>query len=371
MKRFCLLLIIAFILLVVPFSVAASGQEELIDTSSVSDALPSDVRNALKELGISAEDLSSVSEASFSSLLGYTGKILAQESKALAPSVSVLLAVMVIYSLFRGFFDSVATSELEPVISVVAALCISAVILIPVSGVISLAGSMVKTASDFMLAFAPVMAAVLITDGQTATGSGYASLMIMCAQGVAQFFSKFITPVLSAFLSLSVASSVVPDINITSVVAFFSKTIKWLVSFVFTLFTGFLTLKTVYTSSVDNLSTRAVRYTMSSFVPVVGGALSEAYRTVHAGVKLLKSGVGIFVIIAVFIMFAPILAKLIVWLLSVNLCKTFSQVSSLGAPYSILSCVSTVLSLMLSVILCIVALFVITTALIITIGGGA
>ena len=170
---------------------------------------------------------------------------------------------------------------------------------------------------------------------------------------------------------MSIKGQVVPDIKLSGLMNSFSKTIKWLMSFVFTLFTALLTLKSVFSSSVDNVSARAVRYTMSSFIPVVGGALSEAYRTVHGSVGVLKSGVGVFVIIAVVFVFVPVIIRLIVWLITVNLCKTFAEVTSLQSPGLMLSSVSTVLSLLLSVVFCIIALFVITTALIMMIGGAA
>ncbi|MDO4420399.1 MAG: hypothetical protein Q4B92_08585 [Ruminococcus sp.] len=180
-----------------------------------------------------------------------------------------------------------------------------------------------------------------------------------------------VSPLLSCFLTLGISSSIVPDIKLSGLVNFFSKTIKWLMSFVFTLFTALLTLKSLYSSSVDNISSRALRYTMSSFVPVVGGALSEAYRTVHGSVGVLKSGVGVFVIIAIVTVFIPVIIRLLVWLFTVNMCKSFAETTSLNSPMSMLTSISTVLSLLLSVIFCIIALFIITTALIMTIGGAS
>ena len=215
------------------------------------------------------------------------------------------------------------------------------------------------------------MAAILVTSGFAVTSSGYTSMMLVAAEGVAQFFSRVISPLLSSFLALGITSSVVPEIKTTSILNFFLKTIKWFMSFVFTLFTALLSLKTMYGASVDNVSSRAMKYTMSSFVPVVGGALSEAYRTVHGSIGVLRSGVGIFVIMAVFIVFLPILIKLLIWLLTINLCKSFAETSDLSAPSVMLSHIGSVLSLLLSVIICIVALFVISTALIISAGGRA
>ena len=375
MKRIPILICtLVFIMLLSVFSVNADTLDDLSSASNaytLDDNLPDEVNSALSELGISSEDFSTTQNLSFSQVLAYLLDTVNSEAGEILPSVCVVLAVLLLYSIFSGVFESVTNPALSTVLSVVSALCIACVLLLPVTDLIETAKNAIETSANFMLAFTPVMTAVLISSGQAVTGSGYCAMMVVAAEAVAQFFSKLIAPLLSCFLSLGISSSVVPEIKIQSLIGFFSKSVKWIMSFVFTLFISLLTLKTLYSSSVDNVSSRAVRYTMSSFVPVVGGALSEAYRTVHGSVGILKSGVGVFVIIAVIAVFLPVLIKLLIWLFTVNMCKCFAETTNLASPQLMLSSISTVLSLLLSVILCIIALFVITTALIITIGGTA
>jgi len=367
--------IIFMCLLLVPmltFDVYADTLEDLSKASgaySLAENLPDEVDDALEQMGLSSKDFSTVQSMSIEDILGYLINTAGAEAGEILPSVCVVLAILLLYSIFGGVFESVSNPALSSVLSVVSALCISCVLLLPVSDTISMAGNAIEISADFMLAFIPVMMAVLISSGQTVTGSGYSAMMVIAAESVGQFFSKVISPLLSCFLTLGVSSSIVSEIKLSGLINLFSKTVKWLMSFVFTLFTALLTLKSLFSSSVDNVSSRAVRYTMSSFVPVVGGALSEAYRTVHGSVGILKSGVGVFVIIAIVTVFIPVLIRLLVWLFTVNMCKSFSEATSLHSPTLMLSSISTVLSLLLSVIFCIIALFIITTALIITIGG--
>lgn len=364
----CIVLILVFVV-----NVSAEEYTDLSDISgaySLGDSLPEDAKEALENIGISSKDFSSVSDLSFSNVIAYMLSAIGSEAGEVFPQACWVLAILLLYSLFSGVFDSVSNPSLSSILSVVSALCIACVLLFPVTSLVDAAKDAITVSADFMLAFIPVMTGVLICSGQAASGSGYCAMMVFAAEGVGQLFSKLISPLLSCFLALGVTSSLVPDVKIGTMVGFFSKSVKWLMSFVFTLFTGLLTLKSVYSTSVDNVSSRAVRYTVSSFVPVVGGALSEAYRTVHASVGILKSGVGVFVIIAVIIVFLPVLVRLCVWIFTVNMCKCFAETTNLQSPLSMLSSISTVLSLLLSVILCVMALFIITTALIITIGGG-
>lgn len=373
MKKIIVLLVFLMILSGCScFCVSAETKSDIGAQSGVytlEAELPDEVQQDLESLGIFGDDYSSVRSLSFSDISSFIVATAGEKAGEILPSVGSLLASLLIYSVFSGLFENSSNRALETILGIVSSLCIACILLFPVTSLIDTVQSAIDVSADFMLAFIPVMTAILISSGQALTGSGYCSMMIIAAETVAQFFSKFVSPLLSCFLSVGISASVVPEIKIGNLVSFLSKSIKWVMSFVFTIFTSLLTLKSIYTSSVDNVSSRAVRYTMSSFVPVVGGALAEAYRTVHGSVGVLKSGAGIFVIIAVIVVFLPVLIKLCLWLVTINISKCFAETSELISPKLMLESVSGVLSLLISVILCIVALFVVTTALIITIGG--
>ena len=336
---------------------------------SLDENLPYEVRETLKEMGVYCNDYSSVADLSASEILSQLCKNAINEVGNILPSLCTVLAVLLLYSIFSGVFDSVSNSSLSSVLSLISSLCLASVFLIPISNLIISAGKAIDLSADFMLAFIPVMTALLISGGNSVTGSGYCTMMVLAAETVGQLFSKIVSPLLNCFLALGVSSALVHEIKISGFVSFFAKTLKWIISFAFTLFSALLGLKSIYASSVDNVSSRAVKYTMSSFIPVVGGALSEAYKTVHGSIGVLKSGVGIFAIIAVITVFLPVLVKLCVWIFTISICKCCCETMSIQSSYVLLSSINTVLSLLLSVVICIVTLFVITTALIITIGG--
>lgn len=348
------------------------SQDFTVDAGQISELyekLPRDVRDTLEGIGINLKDDTLLENVSFQGIMSEVIGVAAEQSVGVFTSFALITAVLLIYSLTEGFFQSLTQDTMKEVLSVVSALCIACALVVPVTNVIDAAASAITTASDFMLAFIPVMVAVLIACGKTLSGSGYYSIMVFAAQGIAQLSSKFITPMLNVLLGVSICSTLVPQVHLEGVTNLFSKTIKWMLSFSFTVFSAFLTFKTLISTAVDSVSTRAVRFTMSSFIPVVGAALAEAYKTVQGSVNILKHGIGIFVIFAVAAVFLPVILRLTLWNFSVSICKSVSTMLSLSLPTKMLSGVSTVLSVLLAVLICIMALFIISTALIITAGG--
>lgn len=343
--------------------------ENSLNLSAMYDALPEEAYEILETMGIKDIDALTLSEISATSVLQGIVKVAKSQSKASFATLPVLVSVLLLYALFDGIGQNFVNTGTKEVLSVVSALCISCALAIPVTQIIETAAGTITVASDFLLAYIPVMVAVLISCGKSISGAGYYSLMVAVAQGISQLSAKVLTPMLNVFLGVSFCCAVAPSVHIDGLTESFSKLIKWMLSFSFTIFSALLTFRTLISTSIDNVSTRAVKYTMSSFIPVVGAALSEAYKTVQGSITILKNGIGVFVIFAVSAVFLPVIVKLLMWLFAISLSKTVAKVLNLSVPLSMLSGVSTVLSVLFAIIICIMALFIISTALIITVGG--
>ncbi len=382
MRRFIIIIITFVILLSLGIVSATADSEENDITPEINETiakslninelylnLPQNTKNSLELMGIKEIGASTLDNVTFSSLMKGIGSCFENESSGVAEAFCLIIAVILIYALFDGFTHSITGDTLREVLSVVCALCLACALVLPVTEIINASVSVVSIASDFMLCFIPIMSAVLVSCGKSLSSSGYYALMIGAAEGISQTCDKVITPMLNVFLGVSISSAVVPMVNLGGITSFFAKTAKWLLSFTFTVFSALLTFRTLISTTVDTVSTRAVRYTVSSFIPVVGAALAEAYKTIQGSVNILKNGMGVFVIFAVGAVFMPVIVRLLLWQFSVNLCKSISQIINLSLPVQMLSGVSTVLSVLLAVNICIMALYIISTALIITAGG--
>ena len=65
------------------------------------------------------------------------------------------------------------------------------------------------------------------------------------------------------------------------------------------LFVGVLTIKGVLGANLDALGAKGIKFAVSSFVPVVGGILSDAVETVAGSGQLIKNSLGTVGLIAV------------------------------------------------------------------------
>lgn len=373
MKTTVCTLIIFIIISVFPVYANAETYDDLseqLGAESLIDELPENSRRILEEMGVSEVNYSQLNEITFEDIMNQIISITANEGTTPLRILASVIAVMLLYSILYGIKTSAKTTSMEQILSVCITLCITCIIVIPVCDVINSGIKIITTASEFMLAYIPVMMVIMAANGRAVSGASYYSLMIFAGQGVTQISSNIISPFLKIFLGLSVTSAITPDINLKGFIEMTSKITKWLLGFIMTVFTALLTFKQLITTAMDNVSTRAVRFTLTSLVPVVGSALSDAYKTVQSSVGLLKSGVGVFVIIAVAVVFLPAIIQCLFWNLSLGLCKSVGEVLDLKEPCLVLNAVNTVITTVLAILLCIMSIFIISTALVLLLGGG-
>ena len=294
-----------------------------------------------------------------------------KQSYAPLSSITAVIGIMLLYALLDSMKLSFDNKSLTGVLGAVSALCICSIIVLPIVKCIGRASIVISNSAKFMFCYIPVMSGLMISSGQVVSGTSYNFLMVGVGEVIAQLSAGILAPLLNIFLALSVISSISPKVGFAGLCEFINQAVKWVLGFVMSLFTGFLTIKSIVAAAADNTSSKAAKMFISSFIPIVGGALSDAYNTVQSCVKLLKSSVGAFAILAAGFIFIPILLECLIWILSLGLCSSIGDVLNLTKICSLLKSSSKVISTMLVIIICCMTILIISTVIVLVIGGGS
>ena len=136
-----------------------------------------------------------------------------------------------------------------------------------------------------------------------------------------------------------------------------------------TVYIGVLTLQTTVNSAADGLALRTGRFLVGNFVPVVGGALSEALVTVQSSMSLLRSSVGAYGALVLVITILPVVIELCLWRLTLLVCSSVAALFGLDRSASLLKCTDAALSFLLGILLCCSAAFIVSLAVTVSVGG--
>lgn len=372
MKKLTAILTALIIIFASTFTVSAEDSQQYFeyDYSELYGSLSEDVKQRLIDIGADSADAFSLSELSFDSVINEIGSIASESAQPPLGGLISIIALLLICSMLSAYKSSLSP-EIGTTLNTASALCITCAVLSPAIGTISSACDIIINASDLMLAFVPIAGALMVSSAQPFGSAAYCASVIAAGQGVARISEHIVLPFLNMFLGLSISGGISPDINLRGFTSMISKAFKWILAFSMTVFTSVLGIKQFVTNSLDNVSGRTVRFALSSFVPVVGSALSEAYRTVSGSVSVLKSGLGVFVIIAVAVTFLPILIQCFLWVLALGTGKAAAEVMGLSQSAVLLEGIGSVFSVIIAVLLCVMTVYIISAAMIFTIGSGA
>lgn len=378
------LIIILLVIFILSFNVSVNAVNEKTNNNSFSeiydeqikisgadrlfDALPEQTKQQLKDIKITSPDYETVTNLSISKVFEEIIKIIGANSTTVLGGMTACLGVIILCSLIEGFKITIGEKSIGTISSAVGTICICIAIIIPLCSTISSAVEILNGASGFLLMYVPIMSGLMIASGKEISGASYYSIMMGTGQVISQISSKIIMPLMNIFLTLSVTSALSPKMKFSSLCSSFYNISKWILTFVMSIFVTILSLQTIVTSSMDNVSTKAVRFAINSFVPVVGGALSEALNTFSGSIELLKSGAGVFVIIASAFVFLPVLIECIIWQFSLFFLSSVSEIFGLSQIIGIFKTISKVVSMIIAVLLCTMTIFVISTVIILIVG---
>lgn len=382
MKRIVMLLALLLIPFLFPVAVSASetaqAQEnyyaQLFSESGAEDLpdhLPKDTKKALGDLGVEGTDWKSIPSITPQSLFGQVISMVGGKSAGPLKAAASVVAVMLLCALLSGMKLSFGEKSMSGVIGMIGTLCVCALVIQPIVSCISNAAGVIHAAAGFLLACVPVIAGIMIAAGQPASAGSYNLLMMGAGNVISLLASHFLVPMLNIFLSLSIVSAISPVVNLGGLCSAFNKAAKWIMGFCMTLFTGLLTMHSLVANAVDTTGTRAAKFVVSSFVPVVGSALGEALYTVNGCVKMLKSGVGAFGLLAGLFIFLPVLIEGIVWVITLRFCAGIGGIFDQKEIVSLLEASVGVLETMIGIVLCCMLILTVSTVIVLIIGGGA
>ncbi len=329
-----------------------SEQFKISGADGLERSIPKESSEILEDMDIDVKDWKSITSVT-------PDKIFSQMKKISSPfgSLMPVLAIILLNAIIHSIKTTFGSEHIGKIISSISTLCVCMSIVDPIVKSISSMSAVIKGAAGFILCYIPVMTTIMVASGQSISATSYHVMMIVAGQVISQVSSNFLVPCMNTVLGISIVSSTSEILNLDKICDMFHKITKWILGFSVSIFVGLLTLQNLVSSSADSIGSKTMKFALTSFVPVVGSALSDAFNTVEGCVKLLKSGVGAFGVIAGGAIFMPIIIECSVWIIFLHICVYFGEIFGLTKICSLLKSSSKVMETMFAIIFASMLLF--------------
>lgn len=375
MKRIRILALVLFFLtlLILPVSAkqsdAARDQLDAAGAAELFEDLPQETRALFEELGIAEIDFSSLFNTSPRALGEMFLNLMRGKLENPLKAALQILGILILLAVFESFQNS-TSSRTSKVMALTSALFFSIVLLPHVIECLSHTCAAISLSSNFMLSFIPVYAAIVAASGNPALALSSQTLLFGFAQGIAQFSSYFLKPSIGILLAFSMISALSPVFDFGGISNTIKKTVTVTLGFLSTVFVGLLSLKGLLAGTADSAATKGAKFLIGSFVPVVGGAVSDALGSIISSLSLVRGAVGAFGILAVLLIALPVFAELLLWLLTLNLCAMGADLFGQGNAAALLRSIASALVILGVILLFNAVLLIISTAIMLSVKSG-
>lgn len=309
-----------------------------------------------------AEIISGEFKDNSETVLGAILELVFKEILSFLPMIALIIGIAILASLLsdlKGSNNSVG--------NIIHFVCYGVVIIVVcacLAKMIALTGDVLQSILSQMEIVFPILLTLLSAIGGTVSVGVYQPAVAVLTGGVTVIFTNILMPIFIFTIVFSIVSNISTSVKLNKISGFLSSLFKWIIGITFTIFMGFLAIKGITAGSVDSIAFKTARYSLSAYIPIVGGYLSEGLNVILASCLLIKSAVGTCGILLLLTSIILPLIELILFNLSLKLVGAILEPLADGRISNFVTSVSKAMVMPIAMICAVAFMYVIFVGLI-------
>ena len=228
----------------------------------------------------------------FGNLINFLASTLGKYFAGFLPSFITIIVICLLKNMLGSLTSGFANGSTTEVVHIV---CYCAVIIVLMTGV----GSVISTVTDtvslltgFARAIFPVLLTLLSMLGGVTTVATYTPLMAVLSGLIMKIITAVIVPAFIATIVFSVVGNISKNVKLDKLTKVIKSASTWLIGIVFGLFATFLTVQGITGGVVDKFGFNVAKFAVSSYIPILGGYLSDGFDLLSTSLVLVKNAIG-------------------------------------------------------------------------------
>ena len=214
---------------------------------------------------------------------------------------------------------------------------------------VSLARTVTQTMAHLMELMVPVAEGICVLGGSLTERQVASAGMMLAVTLTGECAAHLLVPLTGALAGLTAIRAGCGVLG--SFTAGLRKALLRLWQFVTVCVSFLLGAQSVIAKSADSMAQRTAKFALSTFIPVAGGALAEAWSAVRTGVGFLRGAAGIGATLALLGSLIPAVAPLVLYKIILSLAAEGADLLGLGEMRVMLEGASGILELLVAFVL--------------------
>ena len=243
--------------------------------------------------------------------------------------ILVKLAVLiVICAILKNLQTSFLKEGVGEIAFYVCYILIITVLLVSFSTVIKMSAQIINDMVGFMYATIPVLITLVVSGGNITTGGVFQPVMIMLVEVSATVIKNVFIPMIFLSTILNIINNISDKIQLTRLAGFIKPITSWDLGVILTVFIAIVWLQGSLGAVIDGVTSKAAKFAIGTFIPIVGKTLADAADTVIGCTLLIKNAAGLAALLGVLVICIVPLIKIIA------LAALYKAASALFEPVS-------------------------------------
>ena len=223
---------------------------------------------------------------------------------------------------------------------------------------------------DFMQIILPILLTLLTAVSGPNTRLLFHPIVLGTISIVSSIIKNLVFPLILFAFTIGIISNVSEKIQFSQLSELIRQIIIGIITGSLTIFIGIITMFGIG-SKIDGMTIRTAKFAVDNLVPIVGKFLSDAVETVVSCSAILKNGIGIIGLIALFLICIVPIMKIVVLIFSYKIIGAIAQTIASENIVNFFNEVGKALVLVMIGVLSVATMFFITIAIVVEIGNAS
>lgn len=234
---------------------------------------------------------------------------------ALILSVEIL-SICIVIGLLKNLADGFGSKGITRLCTLICCMIIVGISLRTFQISYQLVLDTIQTMTYTMEIMLPILIGILIATGSVTSGTVLSPIMVGAVTGFSAILKNLILPAFFISVVLSLANCLTEKDYVNKLSKLIRSAAVFATGLILTVLSGVMALQGLLTETSDELLIGAVKYSMSNFIPLVGGFTSDTAELFIKCMGSIKSVVGVFgLVMVILLMSVPLLKILLVGLI--------------------------------------------------------
>lgn len=266
--------------------------------------------------GFSPEELiSNVTAGNLSiDIKGIGGKALQFLFRELYQNLGIfikLAVLVVICALLKNLQANFLKESVGQVAFYVCYIVIISILLVSYGTVVKMGMDIIDKMVGFMYVTIPVMMALLISGGNITTGGILHPVLLLIVEASATLIKSVFIPLVFLSTILKIVNNISEKIQLAKLANLLKQIVTWTLATMLTVFVIAVSLQGSLGAVIDGATSKAAKFAISTFIPIVGKTLADATDTVIGCTLLIKNAASVAVMVGILVICIVPLIKII------------------------------------------------------------